>query len=302
MNDPKRILIAGGSGMIGSRLTEILQSNGYDVRHLNRRKAKGLVKSFLWDVEKQTIEPEAFEGVDAVINLAGTTVSKRWTAKRKKDIVDSRTKSAQLIFNELKKKPGVVKTYISASGSNYYGPGPESKAFVESDPPGNDFLSHVTTQWEKAADLMTTLGVRVVKFRIGVVLSKEGGALEPIRKAINSLVGSPMGTGDQMMSWIHIDDLCRLFAHAIKNDTTHGVYNAVSPEPVTNAKLIRTFASVLGKPILAPNVPSFVLKLMFGEMAGIILTGANLSSKKIGQTGFRHEFPTLQAALENIER
>lgn len=303
MGSSKRILITGGSGLVGTRLTEILHAKGHEVVHLGRTKSDSGVRSFVWDVEKQTMDTSAFDGVSAIIHLAGAGVAdKRWSRRRKKVIMESRRQSASLLHRELNRHRHSVDTFISASAIGYYGPGDDQTIFRENDPPGGDFLSEVSREWEIAADQFTDLGVRVVKIRIGIVLSGKGGALEPLEKTVRLGAGSPLGSGEQWMSWIHIDDLCAIFAAAIENENMRGVYNAVAPFPVKNREFVRELAAVLKKPLILPRVPPVVLRVLFGEMSTIVLDGAKVSSDKIRQEGFTFSFPKLREALMSLLR
>src|SRR5258708_33984710 len=222
----KKILITGASGMIGAQLTEMLLAKNYSVAHLGRKK-KGNVPSFVWDVSNGVIDKDALQQTDTIIHLAGANVaSSRWTEGRKKEILESRVKSTALLFQTLKNNRHTIQTFISASAIGYYGFGEENKIFTEEDNPGNDFLAQVTRQWEEAADRFATLGIRTVKIRTGIVLSKKGGALEKMVKPIKFGIGSPLGSGKQFISWIHIDDLCGIFLKAIEDEKMSGTYNA----------------------------------------------------------------------------
>jgi uncharacterized protein (TIGR01777 family) len=300
MPQPKRILITGASGLVGSRLTELLQQHGHEVWHLSRSN-EGTVKTFQWDVHKQTIHPGALEGVNTIVHLAGAGVAdKRWTNKRKKEIIDSRVQSIKLLFSELEKGNHEVKDFVSASAIGYYGFDHPEKIFREADPPGTDFLAQVTKQWEAEADTLTSLGLRVVKMRLGVVLAKNGGALKPIASTVKRYVGAPLGSGNQFISWIHLDDVCGMFIKAIADGKINGPVNAVAPEPVTNKQLTKMIASKLHKPMVLPAVPAFVLRLALGEMADIVLEGAKVSPEKILQIGYEYKFRTLEEALTDL--
>jgi uncharacterized protein (TIGR01777 family) len=300
MQNVKNILITGGSGLIGTRLTELLMTRGYQVSHLGRTKKDQGVKTFLWDIDQQAIDPEAFESMDTIIHLAGAGVSdKRWTDKRKQEILESRTRSTRLLKDKLNTEMHSIKNFISASGINYYGFGEDEKAFVESDKPGNDFLSKVTQAWENEADQIAKPGLRVVKIRIGFVLSNRGGALKKLAKPIKMMAGAPLGSGKQYISWIHIDDLCNLFIKAIEDTSMHGAYNGVGPYPVTNKTLTEAIAGTLKKPLLLPPIPGFILKIILGEMAEIVLKGSRISSQKIQDAGFSFQYKTLEDALRN---
>jgi len=304
MDASKRILIAGGSGLIGTRLSEILQNRGYEVWHLSRNSQDlKKTKTFLWDVKNEMIDPAAFEAVGVVINLAGVGVAdRRWSSKRKKEILESRTKSTALLRRHLASTAHAVQSFICASGIGYYGPGDENTVFIEDEGAGNDFLAEVTRAWEKESDKFSDLGIRVVKMRIGIVLSNRGGALAPIAKTVRYFVGAPLGSGKQYMSWIHIDDLCHMFLHAIEHREIKGPYNAVAPSPVTNTDFIKAIATTLNKPLLLPNIPAFVLKLMLGELSTVVLDGARVSSRKIQNTGFTFRFDALPKALSDLLR
>ena len=292
-----KILITGASGLIGARLTEMLLLQGHQVVHLSRSKGVANIPIFVWDVNAGTVDERAFHGVDAVIHLAGAGVAeKRWTEKRKREILESRTRSAALIAQVLEKNQN-VKLVISASGIGFYGEGTDT-IFTEGDPQGSDFLAGVVEAWEKEVDKIPCK--RIVKLRTGIVLSEKDGALKEIMTPIRFFVGAPLGTGDQYMSWIHIDDLCRMFIKVIEDETMTGVYNATGPGAVTNAEMTRAIAKVLKRPLWLPNIPAFVLRIFLGEMAEIVLTGSQVSSKKIQQTGFQFQFPDLNQALENL--
>jgi uncharacterized protein len=300
MNQNKCVLIGGGSGMIGSRLTTLLMQNGYQVRHLGRKAKDGTVKTFTWDIEKMTIDPKAFEGVDVVINLAGANVNgKRWTNSYKKELVESRTKSTKLIVDVLNTQKTSVSHFISGSAIGYYGFGDNSKWFTESDPSANDFLARLVAQWENEASKVDTQKVTLSYVRTGIVLAKQGGALEAMITPVKFLVGSPLGSGKQYVSWIHIEDICRLFIHLIENKLA-GPFNGVAPDPATNEDITKGIAKRLHKPLWMPNVPAFALKIVLGEMSEAVLNGAKVSSKKIEGNGFTFEYPTLYAALNDL--
>jgi uncharacterized protein (TIGR01777 family) len=295
----KKILITGASGLIGKRLTDLLLKRGYEVSHLSRSSKSGLVPSFVWDVDKGEMDSQALEGVDAIIHLAGAGVAdKRWSKSRKEEILISRVKSSQLLYKKLATINHSVKTVVSASAIGYYGFESE-EVFTEESSSGTDFLAQVTKQWEAEVDKLTALNLRIVKLRIGIVLSEKGGALPEMAKPIRLGVGSPLGSGKQQLSWIHLDDLCEMFIHAVRTDQMQGAYNAVSGNWVTNAELTKTIAQVLKKPLWLPNAPAFVLKIIVGEMADIVLGGSKVSADKIKKTGFNFRYSNLEEALNN---
>ena len=297
----KHILITGASGLVGTRLTEILLQHGYSVAHLGRSKKDDKIKSFVWNVDKFVIEPGTLLGITTIIHLAGAGIAdKRWSANRKAEILQSRIQSTALLYEELKKGHHSVTDFISASAIGYYGFDDGEKVFTEESPPGNDFLAQVSKQWEREVDKISALNIRVVKLRFGVVLSAEGGALKEMAKPIKLFAGSPIGTGDQKISWIHIDDLCALFLKVIAEEQMSGVYNAVGPHPVTNRALTIAIAKVLKKPLLIPAVPAFILRLLLGEMADLVLKGNWVSSERIQRAGFKFQFNNLEHALTNL--
>lgn len=296
----KKILITGASGLVGSRLTEMLLQKGHQVSHLGRTKKNGQVKSYVWNVEKAEFDAEALVGVDAIIHLAGAGVAdKRWNENRKKEILESRTKSSALLYEMLKKRIHAVKAVVSASAIGYYGFCLDERIFTEESKPGSDYLAQVTQQWEQEVDKIASLGIRVAKLRIGIVLSEKGGALAEMAKPIRFGVGAPLGTGKQYLSWIHIDDLCAMFIKTVEDDQMHGAYNAVC-DWVTNEAITKWIAKVLNKPLLLPPIPGFVMKLVVGEMAVIVVNGSKVSSEKIRNTGFAFQYPELSEALRNL--
>ncbi|MGO4710388.1 TIGR01777 family oxidoreductase [Chryseobacterium sp. 2TAF14] len=294
------VLITGASGAIARALSKKIEKD-YTVRFLTRKKEAE--NEFEWDLENNIVEESAFENVSHIIHLAGANISeKRWTEDRKKILISSRVNSAELILNTLKKKNLKLKTFISASGINFYGTKTTDKIFTENDAPGNDFLSEVVVVWEKAADEFKEQNIaeRVVKIRTAVVLSKNEGALAKMMMPIKFGIGSPLGSGKQYMPWIHIDDICAMYEFALKNPEMEGSYNASAPQHTTNENLTKLIANVLNKPLLMPNVPSFILKLIFGELADALLEGSRASSEKIQKAGFEFQFPDLKMALEDL--
>ncbi|MGU3375565.1 TIGR01777 family oxidoreductase [Chryseobacterium sp. M5A1_1a] len=294
------VLITGASGMIARELVKKL-GNEYDIRLLTRKKKRN--NEYEWDLKKGTIDESALENVSHIIHLAGANISeKRWTSERKKELISSRIDSAGLLLNTLKKKNIRLKSFISASGINYYGTETTEKIYTEYDPAGNDFLSEVVVLWEKAADQFKEQNIaeRVVKIRTAVVLSENDGALKKMVPPIKSYIGSPLGNGKQYMPWIHIEDICSIYEFALKNTNITGAYNAVSPQHATNADLTKKIAEVLNKPLFMPPVPGFILKLMFGELATAILEGSRASSQKIQDSGFHFKFPDLRDSLTDL--
>jgi uncharacterized protein (TIGR01777 family) len=293
----QNILITGGSGLVGQRITALLEKKGYQVAWLSRSEQAGR-KSFLWDIEKQELDPKAIEWADAIIHLAGAGVAeKRWTPERKKLILQSRTQSTALLHFALEKAEKRPNTFISASAVGYYGFNTGTALVDETSAAGSDFLAEVVKAWENEAKKMESLDIRTVLLRIGIVLDAEGGALGEMLKPP---VAAPLGSGDQWMSWIHIEDLASMFVFALEKTTLQGVYNAVGPNPATNQQLTQEAASAKGKPYIGIGVPGFALKLVLGEMAAMVLGGNRVSCQKIQKAGFQFEFYELSAALKDI--
>ena len=292
----KNILISGGSGLIGHKITKLLELKGYSVAWLSR--SKQTQKSFLWDVEKQTIDPEAVEWADAIIHLAGAAVAdKRWTDERKKIILDSRIDSTKLLYKAIEDAAEKPNTFISASAVGYYGFNTGTSLMDEMHGPGSDFLAQTVVAWENEVKKMEELHLRTVMLRIGIVLDANGGALGELMKPP---IAAPLGNGDQWMSWIAMEDLARMFVFALEKTTLQGVFNAVAPNPATNQQLTQAAANAKGKPYVGIGVPGFILKIILGEMAAMVLGGNRVSSQKIQKAGFDFECSDLVPALKHI--
>ncbi|MDD2674627.1 MAG: TIGR01777 family oxidoreductase [Flavobacterium sp.] len=298
----KNVLISGGSGFIGRNLTTLLLAKGYSVSILSRseKQNKGDVFYYKWDVEKQTIDDEAILKADYIIHLAGENIAeKRWTAKRKAAIIDSREKSTQLLYSVLKKHYKKLDAFISASAVGIYGAVNGEEICTEDMKPANDFLGYTCQKWEDSIDFIENLNIRTVKIRTGLVLGKNDGFLKKLIPLFKYRLGSALGSGKQYMPWIHVDDLCAIYLQAISDTSMEGPYNAAICDNTTNTVFSKTLARVFGYSIWLPNVPAFVLKLVMGEMAKIVLTGRRVSSDKMEQTGFKFKFNNLEEAIRN---
>ncbi|MES2060602.1 MAG: TIGR01777 family oxidoreductase [Bacteroidota bacterium] len=297
----KNILITGGSGLLGRHLTKTLLSQGHTVSHLSRSPGKDpLVKTFLWDVDKGRIDEHCIDGVDTIIHLAGAGIAdKRWTDDRKREIVESRTKSIALIYGLMKDKANKVHTVISASGINYYG-NRGNELLTEDSAPSTDFIGNCCIEWEKAVDEGQQFDLRILKFRTGVVLTAEGGALPQLALPVKLGVGSPLGTGKQWVPWIHHKDAIDMYLFGLDNEQLTGVYNMVAPLPVTSSEMTVAVAKQLNRPLWAPHVPAFLIKLLFGEMASLVLGSTKGSAQKIEATGFKFKYPDVASALKQI--
>ncbi len=303
------VLITGGTGMIGKALTQALIERGFNVtiltRSLNDKQKTGNDKlSYaVWNVEKQTIDKNAFAKADYIIHLAGASVAeKRWTKKRKQEIVSSRVDSGKLITDSLKNLPNKVKTVVSATAIGWYGPDKnDGRTFTEDDPSSNDFLGQTCKQWEAAIEPASFLGKKLVKLRIGIVLSNDGGAYPEFKKPLKFGFATILGKGKQIVSWIHIDDLIRAILFAMENEKIEGVYNTVAPHPVSNKELVLEIARKERRRSYFPvHVPTFALKIRLGEMSIEVLKSATVSSEKIQQAGFIFQYPDVGSAISQL--
>ena len=296
----KRILLTGGTGLIGSNLTRQLLAKGYSVNHLSRTPGNNpKVDTFLWDVEKGEIDEQCIDGVSQIVHLAGAGIAeKRWTDERKKVIIDSRTKSIGLVYELLKKRPNHVKSVISASAIGYYSDRGD-ELMTEESSPSTDFMAKCCVEWESAVDKGKDLNLRIVKYRTGVVLDN-GGALAQLALPVKLYVGSPLGNGKQWVPWIHWQDVIDMYLHAILDINFTGTYNMVAPNPLTNEQLTKAVAEELHKPLWAPKVPAVFLKLLLGEMSTVVLGSTKVSAQKITDAGFVFKYPDIASALKEI--
>lgn len=294
----KTILIAGGTGLVGSRLQEIAEKSDFECYILTRTPKK---KNHIhWDISKNYIDKNALPEVDYLVNLTGEGIAdKKWTAERKAELLDSRTEPIKLLSNFLSELKSPIKAFVSASGVGYYGNGGE-KWQKETDESGTDFLAHTAKLWEEATNSIKNQGIRTTILRIGIVLSVKGGALPKITLPFKMGVGSYFGDGKMYMPWIHIDDLCKMILFALENKEVSGVYNAVSPNPTTNYELTKIAGKVIGNPHILVPAPKLAIQLAMGERYQLVFTSNRASSEKIQNTGFKFEYENLELALEDV--
>ncbi len=296
-------LITGGTGLVGYRLAKILSEQTNEVCLLTRK--AGFIGDFYtykWNPKTKEIDTKFLETTDTIIHLTGAGIAdKRWSVEYKKEILESRIRSTKLLFETLKNNKHSIKTFIATSAIGIYGNNIKGVA-DENYPAADSFLANVCKEWEDEVQKIATLGIRVVILRTGVVLSPRGGFIKEVSNPIRKYAGVIFGDGNQMMSWIHVDDLCAMFLKASIDETMQGIYNAIAPNPVSNKTMIKKMAAELKKPILLPNIPAFMLKIIFGEMSEMFLATQNVSSKKIEQAGFQFNFPTIDSALDDLMR
>ena len=306
------VLITGGTGLIGKNLTRYLTSKGYEVIIVSRKPAHASddpkISFAKWNVEEQKIDSDAIAKADYIINLAGAGVmDKKWSEKYKKEIVESRTKSSELLINALQKNTDHVKAIINSSAIGWYGGDTKhllhANGFTETDPADKNFLGETCRLWEESVEPVTKLNKRLVKLRTGIVLSNDGGAFSEFKRSLSFGIAAILGSGKQMISWIHMDDLCRLYIYAIENENLSGSYNAVAPLPVNNKTLIIKLAKKMRGQFYIPiHVPQFLLKLILGQRSIEILKSATVSCEKIKAAGFTFLYPSIEAALKELSK
>lgn len=300
-----KVIITGGTGLIGQALTADLAADNHEIIILSRDPdtfAGTLPKGASlqqWDAQSADGWGHLADGADAIINLAGAGIAdERWNKKRKALILDSRVNAGQAIVAAVRaasKKPAVV---VQASAVGYYG-AQRDAVLTEKAPAGDDFPAEVSKQWEPATAEVEMMGVRRIIARFGVVLSNDGGAFPRMVKPIRMGVGGRIGSGDQWLSWIHIDDVVRALRYLITAPKAVGVYNITAPAPVTNATFVNTVGNVINRPTLLP-VPGFAMKALFGEMAHVLLTGQRVVPARLTDTGFQFRFPQIDNAARDL--
>ena len=298
----EKVVISGGTGLVGNRLIKSLKEKGYEITVLSRSKnyEKDGVSYRAWDPQKGELDRELIDEADHIINLAGANVAdKRWTESYKKMIRESRVLSTRLLVSKANESPNHLKSFISTSAINFYGIKRKGKV-TEDTGPGEHFLSDVCVEWEKETEKLDTGNTRLVIIRVSTVLASEGGPLREMIKPVKFGVGSPLGPGTQLTPWIHIEDLVNLYLYALEKDHMSGVYNAAAPENTPNKKMMRTIAKKLRRPMVFPNVPILALKVMIGEFADVLLTDFDLDTSKLEEAGFQFQYPNIEEAIDNL--
>jgi len=298
----KKILITGGSGLIGTHLARRLQEKGYQIALLSRSpNPDHSFPVYTWNPDQGMLDEQALDHADCIIHLAGINIGgKRWTRARKKQILDSRVKSGELLLQAIEQRKLKPRAFISASAIGYYGAVNSDTLFDEAAPAHPDFLGQTCEIWEGVADRFEEYGIRSVKIRAGIVLSNQGGALSKLSLPIRLGLGAPLGSGSQYMPWIHIEDLCGIFIHTLEHSQLAGAFNAVAPEHLTNRELTVKIAQELKRALWLPGIPPEVLRFLFGEMSVMLLRGSRISSEKIREAGYHFQFPDAASALRNL--
>ncbi len=295
------VLVTGSSGLIGKALVEKLKEKGHTVRKLVRGKPKD-DSEFFWNYAEGKIDEMAFANIDSIIHLAGASIGERWTKNHKQEIISSRIDSADFLRDKCIQHNIRLKSFISASGINYYGTFTSDRILTEEDGvQQHDFLSEVCVLWENAAEKFSTVSERTVVVRMAAVLSKTGGSFEKLKNITDYNLAAPIGSGKQWFCWIHLDDAVNLYCKALEDPEMRGSYNAVADQIPTNAELMKRLAKARNKMFIPIKVPSFLLKIMLGEMSSIVLEGTRASNKKIKKTGFMFNFNDIDAALADIQ-
>lgn len=302
MQARKTFLITGGTGSVGQRLTELLVARGHEVRHLSRsNKPTGKVRTFVWSVDDNFVDPEALVGVNVIVHLAGAPIADaRWSKARKKELVDSRIATLNLLKRHLPDSHTVT-SLVSASAQGYYIPN-TGQVLREDDAADVGWMGQLCAAWEGAATSWSELGIRVSVNRIGLVLSPRGGVLEAIRGPIDKRMSPVLGSGSQVYSWIHVDDLCSMMIFEAENLDVHGVFNAVAPHPVTQREFNEAVVSQRRRAVLTLRAPSLLLKAALGARARVVIDSFNLSSDRVQKAGYTFQFESIDEAVEDLMR
>jgi len=298
----RRIVITGGTGFVGMRLSALLEKENYEVVHLSRNRNQGdRFRSYRWDPGSGYCDKDAFRDGDTVIHLAGANIGeKRWSARRKKEIIESRTAAAGLIYKTTVGSGIRPDAFITASGKDYYGTGISEKIYRENDPPGNDFMGKACRLWEAAADPFEAAGIRVAKIRTALVLAPEGSAISKLTAPAMVGLIIRLGPGSQYFPWIHIEDLCNVYLKVVSDETMSGPFNASAPEHITHDMFMSVIARQKHLPVFLPHIPEWLLNLVLGEMSVVLTTGSRISPQRLIRSGFEFRYPDIDGALRAI--
>jgi len=298
-----KVLITGATGLIGQEIVRICHQSKIDVNYLTTSKKKLISKDnytgYYWDPLSKEIDTDCFKEVEVIIHLVGATVAKRWTKKYKQEIIDSRVDTTLLILESLKKIKHSVRHIVSASAIGIYQDSFQNYYKEDTTAVNTGFLGKVVEKWEAAVQEFKTLQIDVSLLRIGLVISNKGGAFPEMAKPIKKGVGAAFGNGKQWQSWIHLEDLARMFMYVVEEELT-GVYNAVAPNPVSNHKLTNVIADQMSKKIILPNVPKFIMQLVLGEMHVLLFSSQRVSCDKILETGFKFYYGNITQAVGDL--
>jgi len=298
----RRVVITGGTGLVGMHLSALLEKEKYEVVHLSRsRNAGARFRSYRWDPETGYCDKDAFKDGDTIIHLAGANIGEKpWTSRRKRVIISSRTETARLIYDASVASGIRPDAFITASGKDYYGCGISEKIFGETDPPGTDFMAETCRLWEAAADSFEAAGVRVVKIRTALVLAGKGSAISKLVAPARAGLIVRLGPGRQYFPWIHIDDLCNIYLKAVSDNTMSGPYNASAPGHITHDMLMSVIARQKHLPVFLPHVPQWLLHLILGEMSVVLTTGTRVSPDRLIRSGFEFRYADIDKALRAV--
>lgn len=297
----KNILITGGTGLIGKRLSGMLVERGYQVALLSRsEQRKAAIPAYRWSVEEGYVDSEALLQADAIIHLAGAGIAdKRWSSARKREILESRTLGTRLLVSELQRLGKKPQVFVSGSAIGFYGNRGEER-LTEASSVGTGFMADVCRDWERELEPLRSWGVRTPTLRIGIVFSTQGGALVKMLPSYRFHLGAYFGNGQQYYAWVHIDDICRMFLSLMENPQADGIFNGTAPQPIRNADLARLLAKVTDKRSLILPAPAFALRLALGEMADVVLHGAQVVPQRLQELGFEFAFPEVETALKDL--
>lgn len=297
----KTIVISGGTGLLGMRLSYLLKQLGYEVRHLSRTEnLNAEYPAYHWDFKKQYINPLALQGADAIVHLAGANLADaRWSPARKKELLDSRVETTKLLAQAIEKQSVKPKVFVACSAVGFYG-SQDNTILTESSPKGNDFMSEICEKWEQSSESIRKQGIRTPIIRVGVVFSTQGGALAEFKKSYPFRIGAYFGWGQQYYPWIHIDDMCKIFIKAIEDASMSGIYNGAAPTPATTKEIAKAIANAYQQKTLLLPVPTPFLRLAMGEMASIVLNSTRAVPKALQDMNFEFEYPVLTPAIKNL--